>query len=118
MAALHRSAAAGKGKEGLIVYEGGRLRSRAGWRGALLLLLIGAGALGLALGVAAAPPTPDKAGPDLPRGNRVPWQAGSYYLTGVNYPFYGSYGADLATLKSRDSSCNWTEYNAFDYAAI
>src|SRR4051794_29339661 len=59
MAALRWLAATGKGKEGLIVYYGGRLRSRAGWCEAILLLLIGAGALGVALGVAAAPSNPN-----------------------------------------------------------
>jgi hypothetical protein len=82
----------------------------------ILAVCAGGGLVGS--GVAAAPPKPDAAPPTLPRNNRIHWQGGDYFLTGVNYPFYGSYGADIATLSSEDSDCSWNDYNAFDYAAI
>jgi hypothetical protein len=68
--------------------------------------------------VTAAPPKPGADPPALPRNNRIHWQSGDYYLTGVNYPFFGSYGADIATLSSEDSDCNWQDYNTFNYTAI
>ena len=59
-----------------------------------------------------------KTAPDLPRGSRIPWRGGNYFLSGVNYPFYGYYGGDIATLSSVNSSCNWAYSCAFDYAAL
>src|SRR5687768_16128885 len=35
--------------------------------------------------------------PDLGRGSRIPWQDGSYFLAGVNYPQYQYYGGDIGT---------------------
>ncbi len=93
----------------------------AGWPISVLWLivvgLVGVGGVGGGA-VTAAPPAPGGEKPTLPRNNRIHWQSGDYFLTGVNYPFYGSYGADIATLSSEDSDCNWQDYNAFDYAAI
>ena len=93
---------------------------RGGGRVGLLLLILAlvAGAGGGAGAVTAAPPKPDAGSLTLPRNNRIHWQSGDYFLTGVNYPFYGSYGADIATLSSEDNDCLWQDYNAFDYAAI
>src|SRR5690242_9076876 len=56
--------------------------------------------------------------PNLPRSSRIPWQDGSYFLSGVNYPQYLYYGGDIATLSSVDSDCNWSYSSSFDYAAI
>src|SRR5687768_11203672 len=56
--------------------------------------------------------------PDLPRGSRIPWQDGNYFLAGVNYPQYQYYGGDIGTLSSVDADCNWAYSSSFDYAAI
>lgn len=56
--------------------------------------------------------------PDLPRGSRIPWLDGSYFLSGVNYPQYQYYGGDIATLSSVDVDCCWHYSSSFDYAAI
>src|SRR5688500_5776102 len=56
--------------------------------------------------------------PDLGRGSRIPWQAGSYFLAGVNYPQYQYYGGDIGTLSSVDDDCIWAYSSSFDYAAI
>ena len=56
--------------------------------------------------------------PALPRGSRIPWQDGSYFLSGVNYPQYQYYGGDIATLSSVDPDCIWYYSSSFDYAAI
>src|SRR6266550_2848253 len=56
--------------------------------------------------------------PSLARGSRIPWQDGSYFLAGVNYPQYQYYGGDIATLSSVDPDCNWAYSSSFDYAAI
>src|SRR5690348_1020538 len=60
----------------------------------------------------------DKQAPELARGSRIPWQDGSYFLAGINYPQYGYYGGDIATLESVDPNCNWAYSSSFDYAAI
>src|SRR3954451_5928656 len=65
-----------------------------------------------------SPGTPGKAAPNLQRGSRIPWQDGSYFLSGVNYPQYMYYGGDIATLSSVDRNCNWSYGSSFDYAAI
>ena len=62
--------------------------------------------------------TPGKMAPDLQRSSRIPWQDGSYFLSGVNYPQYVYYGGDIATLSSVDDSCTWAYSSSFDYAAI
>src|SRR4051794_29635922 len=77
---------------------------RAGWL-VVLLFFVGVGSVGIVWGgsqAAAAPPKPGVPAPTLPRNNRIHWQSGDYFLTGLNYPFYGSYGADIATLSSED----------------
>jgi hypothetical protein len=56
--------------------------------------------------------------PDLQRGSRIPWQDGSYFLSGVNYPWYRYYGGDIATIPSVDPDCIWYYSNSFNYAAI
>ena len=56
--------------------------------------------------------------PALPRSSRIPWQDGSYFLSGVNYPQYQYYGGDIATLSSVDPDCIWYYTSSFDYAAI
>jgi hypothetical protein len=56
--------------------------------------------------------------PVLPRGSRIPWQDGSYFLAGVNYPQYGYYGGDIATLSSVTPDCQWYYSSSFDYAGI
>ncbi|MEO8285480.1 MAG: S-layer homology domain-containing protein [Chloroflexota bacterium] len=56
--------------------------------------------------------------PNLPRSSRIPWQDGSYFLSGVNYPQYQYYGGDIGTLSSVDSDCIWYYSSSFDYAAI
>lgn len=62
--------------------------------------------------------TDGKTAPGLPRSSRIPWQDGSYFLAGVNYPQYQYYGGDIATLSSVDPDCSWAYSSAFDYAAI
>jgi hypothetical protein len=56
--------------------------------------------------------------PGLARSSRIPWQDGSYFLAGVNYPQYQYYGGDIGTLSSVDPDCNWAYSSSFDYAAI
>ncbi|HST04135.1 MAG TPA: hypothetical protein VLQ48_05300, partial [Chloroflexia bacterium] len=56
--------------------------------------------------------------PDLARGSRIPWQDGSYFLAGVNYPQYKYYGGDIATLAAVDPDCKWYYSSSFDHAAI
>ncbi|HUS17882.1 MAG TPA: cellulase family glycosylhydrolase, partial [Chloroflexia bacterium] len=56
--------------------------------------------------------------PDLPRGSRIPWRGGNYFLSGVNYPQYRYYGGDIGTLSAVDADCVWYYTSAFDYAAI
>src|SRR5579859_6972650 len=68
-----------------------------------------------------APPVAAQAGavtPQLARGSRIPWQDGSYFLSGVNYPYYRYYGGDIATLASVDQDCIWYYDSAFDYTTI
>ena len=36
----------------------------------------------------------------------------------MNYPWYQSYGGDIATLNSVDPDCNWKYSSAFDYAGL
>src|SRR6478672_7246022 len=86
----------------------------------LLFLLFSTGLLITTL-AAAFPPGSDAAPrtlPELPRGSRIPWQDGSYFLSGVNYPYYRYYGGDIATLSFVDPDCNWTYDNSFNYAGI
>lgn len=61
---------------------------------------------------------PMQSAPYLARGSRIPWQDGSYFLSGINYPQYMYYGGDIATLSSVDPDCNWSYSSAFDYRAI
>jgi hypothetical protein len=93
----------------------------------LLIVLLVAGLL--PIGLSAAFPSagsasaklsgsPGKIAPGLPRGSRIPWQDGSYFLAGVNYPQYLYYGGDIATLSSVDPDCNWAYSSSFDYTAI
>ncbi|HET9496266.1 MAG TPA: hypothetical protein VFR15_18725, partial [Chloroflexia bacterium] len=86
----------------------------------LLVAVLSAAGLsaGFAPGGSASANEPGKSSPDLARGSRIPWRDGSYFLSGVNYPFYGYYGGDVATLSSVDSDCTWAYSTAFDYAAL
>jgi hypothetical protein len=61
---------------------------------------------------------PHSQAPGLARGSRIPWQDGSYFLAGINYPQYGYYGGDIATLESVDPNCIWSYSSSFDYAGI
>jgi hypothetical protein len=95
----------------------------------LILLLISAlSVMGLSAGLALAGGGGASAGagsekqaapgqPDLARGSRIPWQDGSYFLAGINYPQYQYYGGDIATLSSVDPDCNWAYSSSFDYVA-
>src|SRR3954469_4486394 len=59
-----------------------------------------------------------KPAPDLPRGSRIPWRDGSYFLAGANYPQYQYSGGVITTLSSVDADCIWAYGSSFDYAAI
>src|SRR5438045_8077052 len=78
----------------------------------------GASASAPAEKLASLPGALGKTAPGLPRGSRIPWRDGNYFLAGVNYPQYQYYGGDIATLSSVDADCIWSYSSAFDYAAI